>query len=40
MTVMAKDKTSKKKKNRLIALHSNNKAYEFRRPLEKRFKYM
>ena len=37
---MAKEKTSKKKKNKLIALHSSNKAYEFSRPLEKRFRYM
>ena len=37
---MAKEKSSKKEKSKLIALHSNNKTYEFKKPLEKRFRYM
>ena len=37
---MAKERSSKKEKNKLIALHSNNKTYEFKKPLEKRFRYM
>jgi biotin carboxyl carrier protein len=36
---MPKEEIKKKKRNKLIALHSSDKTYEFSNPLEKRFKY-